>query len=278
MRQGVLAKVVLAAIDNPEFKSRLLKSPDEVAKSLRLNASDVGELAAIGSAGFDALMGSMIIHRVLPFPVGRRLMIAPIDYAGEVRTDREVIWLDQGREGAWIGASGTSEIKGRVFGSGSHPTTALCLEMLDASLTPGQSVLDLGSGSGVVAIAAGRLGASSVDACDIDPFAVDTTQKNVEANGLQDLITVTQDDFTSLSARVGPGAYDLIVSNILAPVHEANLRDGLAQLLRPGGRLILSGFKDQHVSDLRAKLEDQGLKFDSVQQTDAWAAISARRT
>jgi ribosomal protein L11 methyltransferase len=277
MRQGVLAKVVLAAIDSPDFKTKLLNSPAEVARTLRLDASDVGELAAIGSDGFDALMGSMIIHRVLPFPVGRRLMIAPIDFAGDIHTEREVIRLDQGREGAWIGASGTSEIEDRVFGSGSHPTTVLCLEILDASLTPGQSVLDLGSGSGVVAIAAGRLGASSVDACDIDPFAVETTQENVEANGLQDLITATQDDFHSLSTRVEPGAYDLIVSNILAPVHEANLRDGLARLLRPGGRIILSGFKENHVPDLRTSMEDEGLELESVRQSDPWVAMTGHR-
>jgi ribosomal protein L11 methyltransferase len=277
MRQGVLAKVVLAAIDHPDFKTRLLNSPAEVARNLRLDASDVGELAAIGPDGFDALMGSMIIHRVLPFPVGRRLMIVPIDFAGDVHTDRQVIRLDQGREGAWIGASGTSEIEGRVFGSGSHPTTALCLELLDDLLAPGQSVLDLGTGSGVVAIAAGRLGASSVDACDIDPFAVETAQENVGANDLQDLITVTEDDFPSLLKRVEPGAYDLIVSNILAPVHEANLRDGLARLLRPGGRVILSGFKDSHVAGLRTCLEDQGLELDSVHQSGPWIAMASHR-
>jgi ribosomal protein L11 methylase PrmA len=274
---GVLVAVALAAMDDPELKVRLVEGPTEVAASLHLDEQELEGMARLGAEGIDTIIGSLVVYRLLPFPVGEKLMIAPSGLARRIDTERGIILLDQTREGGWIGSSGTSAVEGKTFGSGNHPTTALALAELEVRLQPGDHVLDLGTGSGVVAIAAALLGARSVDAVDIDPFAVETARRNVVINRLQDRIHVTGDDLEALLAGVGAGGYDLIVSNILGSVHLANLQAGLADLLAPGGRLILSGFEDGYVPELSRALESQGLRPEAVARSGSWAGISVRR-
>lgn len=277
MNIGVLAAVAWAAIEDPGLKRRLVESPDGVADSLRLDRDSVREVASAGKEGIEVVIGSMIIHRLIPFPVGERLLIVPQGFKGPVDTQRTIIHLDQSREGAWIGAAGLSMIEGRAFGSGGHPTTALCLRALETSIRGGDRVLDLGTGSGVIAIAAALLGAEVVDACDIDPFAVETARQNVLGNALGPKVSVTQDDLQSLAARLGGKTYDLLVSNILVTVHETNLQAGLTDLLRPGGTLILSGFHEDFVPQLRDQVQAHDVDVTSVLRAERWAAIVGRR-
>jgi ribosomal protein L11 methylase PrmA len=278
MRQDVLAALALAILEDPGLKVRLFLHPAEVAGTLHLDPIQVERLASVGEDRFDAILGSMIINRLLPFTVGDHLIIAPVTFSQPLSTQRKIIRLDHAREGAWIGADGQSVTQGRVFGSGSHPTTALALLATDSLVQPGMRVLDLGTGSGVVAIAAALLGAEAVDACDIDPFAVGSAQQNVAANGLQDRISVTQDDFKSLEDRVGADTYDLLISNILGPVHEDNLDAGLADLLRPGGALVITGFKETQVVTLRRAFDAHGLALEHVSHAGPWVAMVGRRT
>ena len=137
-------------------------------------------------------------------------------------------------------------------------------------------MLDLGCGSGVVAIAAARLGAGSVHACDIDPFAVQVSQENVSANVLETQVTVSLDDLESLVRSVGQAAYDVVVSNILPQVHHANLEKGMAGLLRPGGRLIISGFREDKVDSLAKALGEHGLDILTVRRNGYWSCITSQ--
>jgi ribosomal protein L11 methyltransferase len=278
MDEVVLAAVGLAAIGDPEFKTRLVDQPAAVAESLGVVRAEVEKLAQVGVDNLEALVGSLIVHRLLPFAIGERLMIVPSSFTQPIDPDRMPIRLDQGKEGAWIDASGTSRIAGRVFGSGAHPTTALSLTALESNLQAGDRVLDLGTGSGVLAIAAVALGAASVDACDVDPFSVEVAQQNAIANGCQDQINLSQDDHASLARRDDPTPYDLIVSNILGPVHLENLDAGLADLLRPGGVLIISGFGENYVDELSHAFESHGLALEAVDRSDPWVAMIGRRT
>lgn len=122
---------------------------------------------------------------------------------------------------------------GMAFGTGSHPTTRLCLQWLCDVVTPDVSVLDYGCGSGILGIAAAKLGAGSVTGCDIDPHAVEASHANAERNGVSNATWQN-------SARHIQGEFDLVVANILTnPL--CVLAPGIAAKVKPGGRLALSG-------------------------------------
>jgi ribosomal protein L11 methyltransferase len=123
---------------------------------------------------------------------------------------------------------------GLAFGTGSHPSTALCLRWLDAHVAPGMSLIDYGSGSGILGIAAARLGAARVAAYDIDPQAVLATAENAAANGVAGRLVVHTDE------NQLPAANEVLVANIVAgPLCE--LASRFAALVRPGGKILLAG-------------------------------------
>jgi ribosomal protein L11 methyltransferase len=124
---------------------------------------------------------------------------------------------------------------GRSFGSGSHATTRLLLAQLVRRVMPGSGVFDVGTGSGILAVAAARLGAGRVVAVDIDPEAVEVAQANAAANGVADRVEVS-----SASVEVVPGPFDLVVVNLTAAVL-ASLAGALVAAVAPGGVLLMSG-------------------------------------
>lgn len=197
-----------------------------------------------------------------PMRFGQRLWVSPVD--GQIdAADAIVIRLDPGL----------------AFGTGTHPTTALCLEQLERALPAGTSsekrVLDFGCGSGILAIGAILLGAAEAVAVDIDPQAVVATRRNASQNGVADrlragLIDPTDqgDEFTA--------EYDVVVANILAkPL--VNLADQLAQSLTDGGRLILSGLLAAQ-ADVVAAAYGSSIRFEPPVVRDGWACLLGRRT
>ena len=125
-----------------------------------------------------------------------------------------------------------------AFGTGHHPTTATCLEAVGRFVEPGDDVIDVGCGSGILSIAACKLGAT-VDACDTDPVSVANTLENCELNDV-DLRHIWEG-----SAAQATATYDVVIANIVADVL-VFIADELKKLLRPGGRLILSGILDKY--------------------------------
>jgi ribosomal protein L11 methyltransferase len=132
---------------------------------------------------------------------------------------------------------------GLAFGTGSHPTTRLCLQWLEANLQPGETVLDYGCGSGILAIAAAKLGAGRVEGVDIDPQAVEAARDNAERN-------TVQADFR-LSGDSTQGGFDVVVANILTNPLKA-LMPLLAARARQGGRIILSGILEAQAGEVMA--------------------------
>ncbi|MGM0824273.1 MAG: 50S ribosomal protein L11 methyltransferase [Pseudomonadota bacterium] len=164
---------------------------------------------------------------------------------------------------------------GLAFGTGTHPTTALCLEWLDGlavdGLLAGQQVLDIGCGSGILAIAALKLGAVHADGTDIDPQALQASRENAQRNHI---------DETDLSLcypeHLAAGHYPIVTANILAgPLVE--LAPTIAGHVAPSGRLALSGILANQADDVMQAYQAQGLQMDAPTVREGWVRLTGQR-
>ncbi|WP_373191319.1 50S ribosomal protein L11 methyltransferase [Halomonas sp.] len=164
---------------------------------------------------------------------------------------------------------------GLAFGTGTHPTTALCLAWLDSLAVAGElqdrAVLDVGCGSGILAIAALKLGARHATATDIDPQALQASRDNAERNG------VTEADLRlGYPEQLEAGNFALVVANILAGPLVA-MAEEIAGRLAPGGRLALSGILEGQAEEVRRAYRDQGLVMDEPTTREGWVLLPGRR-
>ena len=158
---------------------------------------------------------------------------------------------------------------GLAFGTGTHPTTALCLEWLDAHPPLDEAVVDFGCGSGVLALAALRLGARSASCFDIDPQALIATGDNASANGLSERVRLCG------SAAAIPRGADLLLANILSgPLVE--LAPRFADILRPGSALVLSGLMEQESSEV-TRAYDAWFDMHTFGVRESWVCLWGRR-
>ncbi|WP_305045238.1 50S ribosomal protein L11 methyltransferase [Geoalkalibacter sp.] len=162
---------------------------------------------------------------------------------------------------------------GMAFGTGTHGTTRLCLEVLEEAMrvVPAPRVLDVGTGSGILAIAAAALGAPRVLACDIDPEACRVAESNALANGLADRVEVTAKPLEALR-----GSFDIVLANILAE-ENVRLAAELTARLAPGGVLILSGILQEKEDLVRAGFAAFALDGPEVRTQDEWVCLAYRR-
>ncbi len=156
------------------------------------------------------------------------------------------------------------------FGTGHHATTWLMLDaMLDADL-PGKTGLDMGSGTGVLAILATMMGAAAVDAIDIDDWAVQNCLENIRANGVEEKIRVSAGDASLLD---GGQKYDFILANINRNILLADM-SRYAAVLKPGGTIFFSGFLEVDVPMIRRQAESLGMVFEKVNLRGGWAMVA----
>lgn len=155
---------------------------------------------------------------------------------------------------------------GSAFGTGTHETTALCAEILDRQLKGNESILDLGTGSGILAIIAAKLGAACVEAIDIDPMAVAVAKQNIEDND------VTIDCHTGELQQAKQPKYQVIVANIIASVILELLPD-LSMRLAKEGRLIVSGIIKEREKEILQKVSEQGLQIEARYERNDWLAF-----
>ena len=162
---------------------------------------------------------------------------------------------------------------GMAFGTGAHTTTRQCLEALELLVEDGISVADLGCGSGILAIAAARLGADEVVALDIDEQAVALAQENVLRNGVGDRVKVLEGSLAELR-RVAEGHdFELIVANIRASVLEDFIQDGIARELTAGGRIVMSGILDEQLDSILEKANSGSLQIEQVMEAGDWRSV-----
>jgi ribosomal protein L11 methyltransferase len=202
-----------------------------------------------------------------PLQVSRRLTIKPTWEDYTPREDELIIELDPGM----------------AFGTGTHPTTALCLRTLESAVHEGDTVIDVGTGSGILAIGAMKLGASRVLALDLDPVAVTSATENIKLNGLQNDIDVRQSDLlgilndrdtmTGNVVAVKPPV-DIVVANILAEIILLFTAD-VMEVLKPGGIYISSGIYKNKEEDVEAGLRAAGFEIVDVVRQDDWIAFVA---
>jgi ribosomal protein L11 methyltransferase len=190
-----------------------------------------------------------------PLRIGRTLVIKPSWETFMAADGDRVIELDPGM----------------AFGTGAHPTTQLCLALLEERVSPGDRVLDLGCGSGILALAAARLGARDVLALDVDPVAVAAARENARANGLSDLVRVAEGSVET----AGGAPCDLVVANILADVIIDLARD-LSRLVRNDGLLIASGIIADRAADVIASLVALGFRVEEERAQGDWRALVLR--
>lgn len=234
-------------------------------------------LKALFDQGTDPAAIASAIERTLPgLPVPRFEIVA--DQAWERVWLRDFhpmrfgqrLWVCPGGQAA--GAPDAVRIEldpGLAFGTGTHPTTALCLEWLDAQPLAGREVVDYGCGSGILAIAAAKLGADRVDAVDIDPQALIATRENAVRNAVVDRLNI------SPARRLEPGCADVLVANILAgPLVE--LAPAFAAAVRPQGLLALSGLLAEQADAVTAAYRPC-FDIDTTMTRDGWVLLGGRR-
>jgi ribosomal protein L11 methyltransferase len=304
-RGGAVVEQTVGDAAGPLVKTYLLAEDDEALRQVEIGlallrqARGLPEPRVVFLAETDWAEAWKAGYGVLR--IGRRLVVRPTwrdDYAP--RPDDLLIELDPGM----------------AFGSGLHPTTRLCLEVLEDALRPGQVVLDVGTGSGILSIAAARLGAARVLALDTDPLAVQIARENVALNRVEDVVQVeigtvqisnSKSQMTKVEGQRGKGegqaslreaplssaespvsnlqsptsnfqppTSNLVVANILAETI-MELASALAAHLLPEGVLIASGIIAERAEAVASYLRENGMSLVEWREDGDWVALVARR-
>ena len=192
-----------------------------------------------------------------PVKISERFTIVPTweDYT-PVSTDELIIELDPGM----------------AFGTGTHPTTVMCLQALEKVVKKGDSVVDVGTGSGVLSIGAALLGANQVHALDLDLVAVNSAKENVELNKVENVVEVFHGNL--LDTVKEPA--DVVVANILAEII-MTFTDDAFTIVKPGGYFVTSGIIGAKKEDVKNTLIDSGFVIEEVLMMEDWVAIIAKR-
>lgn len=195
-----------------------------------------------------------------PIPVGKKLTILPI-WEDNPRPDTIPILIDPGM----------------AFGTGTHPTTQLTMQLMEEYFETAkpEKVFDIGCGSAILSIAAIKLGAKSAVGLDIETDAIENARLNTRINNVEDCIQVDAGSVENvLRGDYGEPKADLVVANILVHILMMLLDQGMAKLIAPGGRLMLSGILEERVPDMLASLEKHRLRVLDRKQMGDWVAFS----
>ncbi|WP_066399422.1 50S ribosomal protein L11 methyltransferase [Cytobacillus eiseniae] len=161
---------------------------------------------------------------------------------------------------------------GMAFGTGTHPTTVMCIQALERTVQQGDNVVDVGTGSGVLSIAAAMLGAEKVMALDLDEVAVQSAKQNIELNNVNQIVNVSQNN---LLDGVETGA-DIVVANILAEVI-LRFTDDVASVVKQGGYFIASGIIEPKKEEVKEAIIQAGFEIEEILHMEDWIAIIGKK-
>jgi len=256
MPDYVLVKTYVAANENASEKTQIIHDMVEWFKHNDLGI-DMGTLEVTLKQVADSDWENEWKKYYKPLPVGSRLLIVPCwEDTGAPEPDRIKIIIDPGM----------------AFGSGTHETTFMCMELLEEYVKPGDSVFDVGCGTGILAVTAVKLGAHSALALDRDDFAIETALTNAGINGVSGQIEIRKNDLLN---DIG-GQADLIVANIIADVIIDFASDAFRHL-KEGGIFIASGIIKQRAEDVQSAICSAGFKIAQIRYKGEWAAVAAMK-
>jgi ribosomal protein L11 methyltransferase len=191
-------------------------------------------------------------ERLRPLPLGARFVVLAPEAEDPPEPGRIAIRM----------------VPGRAFGTGEHATTRLCADLLERRVSPGSLWVDVGTGSGILAIVAAHCGARRVVAVDVDPDAIEVAREWIVGNGVAEAVDLRASGIGSLSGTVADG----VVVNVSGAYLE-NDAAALAGLLRSGGPLIASGFPSAEVDDVSSALQASGFRETTRSETEGWACL-----
>jgi ribosomal protein L11 methyltransferase len=261
------------AISEASYRQLLLHDPDRALDEYDLPGVDRSAIIQFALKRVYSVLGNFAAYKLIPIQVGKRILIVPTQFDAELESDKLIIRINQNKTGAIMKKDGTLHEKGIAFGAGIHPTTRLSLIALEKFIKPGMSVLDLGTGSGILAITAAKLGAKMVHAIDVDNHSIKIAKQNAKVNKVDEIIkfdTISIEDFLLAS---GQAKFDIIVMNIFPNLLLKGLRSGLKELLLPGGMLFSSGSRIETVEQARNALDLVGLELINQKELDGWVTL-----
>jgi ribosomal protein L11 methyltransferase len=224
----------------------------EALRALGLAAAVRAPVKAVADADWAAAWR----EHFRPLAVGRGLLVAP-PWTTPATADRLLLTIEPGR----------------AFGTGHHGTTAGCLTLLETLVGSDRPtrVIDLGTGSGILAVAAARLGVADVLACDVDPDAIAAARANAQRNGVGARVRAVVEDAARLTADPAP----LVVANLLAAAHRA-LAPRYSRLVVPGGALVLGGLLDAEAESVADTLGLHGFAREATVRLEGWTSLALR--
>jgi ribosomal protein L11 methyltransferase len=198
-----------------------------------------------------------------PIPIGERLVIVPT-WLENPYPDRIPIWMDPGM----------------AFGSGTHPTTRICLALVEKTIlksTP-KEMIDIGCGSGILTIAAVKLGVRNALGLDIDPDAIQISDNNAQANGIFKGVSFQVGSIQEIISQKNQSIpASLVIANIIAPVLQELFADGMGNLVKPGGMIILSGILQDQLSGISLCLAQNGFEVVETIEQEEWVGLIAAK-
>ncbi len=258
-----VSRIVLYVCDDEAGHELMDVLPEELS-SLREARSDVdfGSLAVTCSTADDDEWLNSWRKYYKPFAVGDRIYVCP-EWEEPGETGDRVVYVSD---------------PGLAFGSGIHETTRLCMELLEKNLPAGGTVLDMGCGSGILAVVAMLLGAKSAFGVDVDDKAVSASERNAALNSVSDKCTFVCGDLTAEKelVKTPEGGFDVVCANIVADVL-IYLAPYVCEYLKKDGAFLASGIIDTRLSEVCDAFENAGLAIVTIKRENGWCAVLSRQ-